>query len=83
MATIKRINQFHLARTFAICYGIPFGGIALLIGLASIFVSPGAFIMSVVMAAIYPFMMFAAVWCLGWIYNFTLPWTGGIEIELN
>ena len=80
---IKRVNQFQLAKTLAVCYGLPVALVFILVMFIKGFMSPAVLLAGLLMGLLYPVIMFISIWTLGWFYNFCLPWTGGIEVELE
>ena len=70
---IKRVNQFQLAKTLAVCYGFPVALVLSLIMFIKSFMSPVALLAGLFMGLLYPVIMFITIWMLGWFYNFCLP----------
>ena len=81
---ITKINERQLAKTLAIAYGVPVALISTLIMALRFFTEPGTTPISVLfVGCIYPAMVFVMTCIIGWAYNKTVQWTGGIEIELE
>jgi len=82
---IKKVNVLKVAFVFATMYGILSAIVFAIIGIFGIAVAgdPMGAVLMILMPIFYAIGGFIGGLLMGWLYNLTSKWIGGIEVEVE